>query len=113
MTTTTDDPGAGTPPGRGYPVIDSAELSPPARRRFRKRRRELHEIPQQPPGSVLVFQLGDSYEVLPEGPLRLDEQIVVDAVAVAVVSLRQIQLEAATLLPTSDPRTCVALRVSL
>ncbi|MEU4160176.1 hypothetical protein [Actinoplanes sp. NPDC026670] len=104
MTTPTD--GA----GRGYPVLDSAELSPPARRRWRRTRRELHEIPHQPPGSVLVFQHGDSYEVLPEGRLRLDDQIVVDAVAVAVVSLRQVQLEAVTWLPTADPRTCVTVR---
>jgi hypothetical protein len=102
----------GESPGLGYPVIDSAELSPPVRRRLRKRRRELHEIPHQPPGSVLVFQLGDAYEVLPEGALRLDEPIVVDAVAVAVVTLRQMQLEVATRLPTLDGRTCIAVRVS-
>ena len=98
--------------GLGYPVIDSADLSPPVRRRFRKRRRELHEIPHQPPGSVLVFQLGDAYEVLPEGALRLDESIVVDAVAVAVVTLRQVQLEVVTRLPTLDERTGIAVRVS-
>jgi hypothetical protein len=101
-----------TPAAGGYPVIDSAELNPPAKRRFRRRRRELHEIPQQPPGSVLVFQHGDSYEVLPEGMLRLDDPIVVDAIAVAVVSLRQTQVEAVTRFLTADPRVCVALRVS-
>lgn len=109
---TAAQPARRIPGADGYPVTDSAELNPPLRRRFRRRRRELHEIPRQPPGSVLVFQVGDSYEVLPEGMLQLDEQIVVDAVAVAVVSLRQTLVEAVTHLLTADPRISVALRVS-
>lgn len=100
------------PAHNGYPVIDSAELEPIKRRAFRRPRRALHEIPRQPPGSVLVFQLGDSYEVLPDSALRLDAALVVEAVAVAVVSTRQVQREAVTYLPSSDPRTCVAVRAS-
>ncbi|GAA2540759.1 hypothetical protein GCM10010435_05250 [Winogradskya consettensis] len=101
---------AGEELGFGYPVLDSAELEPIKRRMFRRPRRELHEIPRQPPGSVLVFQLGDSYEVLPDTSLRLDAELVVDAVAVAVVSTRQVQREAVAYLPSADPRTCVAVR---
>lgn len=95
---------------QGYPVIDSAELNPVVKRAFRRRRRALHEIPRQPPGSVLVFQVGDSYETLPEGNLRLDAELVVEAVAVAVVSLRHALCEAVVYLPNGDPRTCVILR---
>jgi hypothetical protein len=102
--------GIDTPPDRGYPVIDSAELTPVTRRRFRRPRRALHEIPRQPPGSVLVFQHGDTYELPPEGVLRLDSALVVEAVAVAVVSVRQTRRQIATYLATSDPRTGIALR---
>jgi hypothetical protein len=110
MSTQTESARPGPPsPAGGYPVIDSAELNPVRRHRFRKRR-ELHEIPRQPPGSVLVFQHGDSYEVLPEGTLRLGTDVVVDAVAVAVVSMRHELREAVAYLSTTDPRTCVVLR---
>jgi hypothetical protein len=113
MSTPFDDGPAGASPlAPGYPVIDSAELNPVTTRRFRRSKRALHEIPRQPPGSVLVFQLGDSYEVLPEGTMRLDDQMIVDAVAVAVVSLRQTQREVLALLPGADPRTPVGLRAS-
>ncbi|GAB3520580.1 hypothetical protein [Phytohabitans suffuscus] len=97
-------------PDQGYPVVDSAELNPVVKRAFRRRRRALHEIPRQPPGSVLVFQVGDSYETPPEGNLRLDAELVVDAVAVAVVSMRHELREAVVYLPSADPRTCVTLR---
>jgi hypothetical protein len=96
--------------GEGYPVVDSAELNPVRRRLFRRTRRDIGDIPKQPPGTVLVFQHGDTYEVLPEGALRLDADVVVDAVAVAVVSLRHQLREAVAYLPTLDPRTCVVLR---
>jgi hypothetical protein len=93
-----------------YPVVDSAELHPVNRRRFRRARREIHEIPRQPPGTVLVFQLGDSYETVASGSLRLDDEVVVEAVAVAVVSVRHTLCEAVAYLATSDPSTCVAIR---
>jgi hypothetical protein len=90
--------------------MDSTELSPVVRRMFRRARRDLHEIPRQPPGTVLVFQLGDTYDVLPDGLLRLDAQVVVDAVAVAVVSTAHTLREAVAFLPAVDPRICIAVR---
>ncbi|TDC48817.1 hypothetical protein E1258_27695 [Micromonospora sp. KC207] len=105
-----DDVQSPARPGTGYPVVDSAELNPVERRLFRRARRELRDIPKQPPGTVLVFQHGDTYETLPDGGLRLDDEIVVDAVAVAVVSTRHTLREAVAYLPTADPRTCVLLR---
>ncbi|MEW2429761.1 hypothetical protein AB0877_17260 [Micromonospora sp. NPDC047644] len=105
------EPRDGEPPREhGYPVLDSAELSPVTRRWFRRARRELHEIPRQPPGTVLVFQHGDAYETLAEPDLRLDAPLVVDAVAVAVVSTRHTLREAVAYLPSADTRTCVSLR---
>ncbi|MFC4145115.1 hypothetical protein ACFO0M_02495 [Micromonospora mangrovi] len=111
MSTQNDRVRAGDlPREQGYPVVDSAELEPVVRRPFRRARRSLHEIPRQPPGTVLVFQLGDAYEVLPDPDLRLDAALVVDAVAVAVVSTRHTLREVTAYLPSADPRTCVALR---
>lgn len=97
-------------PDTGYPVVDSAELNPVPKRMFRRRRREIHEIPRQPAGTVLVFQLGDSYEPVQTSALRLDADIVVEAVAVAVVSMRRVLCEAVAYLPTADPRACVTVR---
>jgi len=111
MSTQTGGTASAAPaPDQGYPVIDSTELNPVVKRAFRRRRRALHEIPRQPPGSVLVFQVGDSYETPPEGNLRLDAELVVEAVAVAVVSTRHTLCEAVAYLPSADPRTCVTLR---
>lgn len=113
MSTESVDAQIGEPaPARGYPVIDSAELNPVTPRRFHRAKRALHEIPRQLPGSVLVFQLGNSYEALNEGAVRLDDRTVVDAVAVAVVSTRQTQCEVETQLANNDPRTCISLRAS-
>jgi hypothetical protein len=101
-----DDRGSDT----RYPVVDEAELNPVRRRRFRRARREIHEIPRQPPGTVLVFQLGDSYESVTSTALRLDADIVVEAVAAAVVSTKHTMCDAIAYLATADPRTCVAIR---
>ncbi len=97
-------------PDTAYPVVDSAELNPVPRRLLRRRRREIHEIPRQPAGTVLVFQLGDSYEPVQSSALRLDDDIVVEAVAVAVVSMRRMLCEAVAYLPTADPRACLTVR---
>ncbi|OLE27557.1 MAG: hypothetical protein AUG44_09935 [Actinobacteria bacterium 13_1_20CM_3_71_11] len=105
-----DMPGTVGAPDAVYPVVDSAELSPIRRRLLRRPRREIHEIPRQPPGTVLVFQLGDSYDLLHSNELRLDADIVVEAVAVAVVSMRHVLCDAVAYLPTADPRTCVTAR---
>jgi hypothetical protein len=93
-----------------YPVVDSAELNPVARRPLRRRRREIHEIPRQPHGTVLVFQLGDTYETVASTALRLDADVVVEAIAVAVVSTRHTLRDAVAYLATADPRACVAIR---
>lgn len=98
------------PVERPYPVVDSAELNPVPRRRFQRPRREIHEIPRQPPGTVLVFQIGDSYDLVPTNALRLDADLVVEAVAVAVVSLQHTLREAVAYLPTVNPRSCVTVR---
>src|SRR5207302_9743636 len=83
-----------------YPVVDSAELSPVRRRLLRRPRREIHEIPRQPPGTVLVFQPGDSSELLPAGALRLAAAAVVAAAPGAGVSMRHLMCAAVARLPT-------------
>jgi hypothetical protein len=105
-----DDPPHTVPLYSPYPVVDSAELDPVPHRLFRRPRRAIHEIPRQPPGTVLVFQLGDSYDVVSGRSLRLDSDLVVDAVAVAVVSIQHTLREAVAYLPTADPRACVTVR---
>ncbi|WP_432832396.1 hypothetical protein [Dactylosporangium sp. CA-092794] len=95
---------------RTYPVVDSAELQPAPLRRFRRQRRELHEIPRQPPGCLLVFQVADAYDVPTGGPLRLDDDLIVEAVSVAVVSMvlevRDIEVQ----VPTTNPDIAVTVR---
>lgn len=93
-----------------YPVIDSAELNPVPRRRFGRGRRPIGDLPRQPPGSVLVFQLGDLFEYATGGALQLDDSVVVEAVAVTVVSVRHTMRVAEVQLPTADPTVCVAMR---
>ncbi len=104
------DPHDPAPPTTTYPVIDSAELEPVPARRFGRRRRQLHQIPRQPPGSVLVFQTGDAYDLPADGALRLDDDLVVDAAAVAVVSIKHEVRDIAIQVPTLDAGFAVAVR---
>lgn len=59
----------------------------------------------------MVFQLGDSYDQVPGGVLRLDDPVVVDAVAVAIVNTQHVLRVVTSQLPTRDPQVAVILRV--
>lgn len=97
-------------PRSPYPVLDSANLRPVQKIPFRRRRRTLDEIPTVPPGAVLAFQAGNKYYVASDGTPNLDADVVIDADAVFVVSLRHEMREAVAYLPTSDPTTAVVVR---
>jgi hypothetical protein len=94
----------------GYPVIEAVELSPVATRRLRRPRRSLGEIPRQPPGTVLVFQVGEEYETQSGRGLHLDDSTVIDATGVVVVDMRRTVVQAEAQLVTSDPQIGVRLR---
>ncbi|MBO4208458.1 hypothetical protein [Micromonospora echinofusca] len=94
-------PQSGTNPEHQYPVVGFTSLDPVRRRFLRPRRRFAEEFPEQRPGSVLVFQANGTYALAPPGPDMLRSHTVVDALAVAVVSVRQELVVAHVPLPTS------------
>lgn len=72
-----------------YPVVGSFPLEPARRRWTGRRRRHLHELPDQPPGSTLVFFTDGRYALSPVGTDMLSADVVVRAVRVEVVSIKR------------------------
>lgn len=76
-----------------YPLLDERRLTAPGRRRFRPWR-DPATLPEVPPGAVLVFRTGESYEIVDGAHLHGTEEAVVDATAVSVVDRRTRQVPA-------------------
>jgi hypothetical protein len=98
----------GSVAARRYPVLDEVPLTPMPRRRFARPRRRADEIPDQPLGTRLVFQVGGAY-VEVNGPLRLGSPAVVDASAVAVVSVRLESVDASVQITSWDASSSVVI----
>jgi hypothetical protein len=91
-------------PDQSYPIIEQRML-PPATRTWLGRRRDLTQLPEQPPGCVMVFTVNGRYETVKAGT-RLDgrSEVVVDAASVSVVDAGTDHLvEVPVELPSADP----------
>src|SRR4051794_38098392 len=75
--------------GRAYPIVEELTLAPPRRTIFGSRR-DVAELPQQRPGTVLVFATPGGHEVL-SGARHFNgrEDVIIDAVAVSVIDTRE------------------------
>jgi hypothetical protein len=71
-----------------FPVLEERVLYPIQQRMFRSRRRALVEIPESRPGTVLVFEVGDSYRTVSRQHLTGAEDVLVDALSVSLVYMR-------------------------
>lgn len=95
-----------------FPVVDSKPLRPLRGGIFRAAKRDHADLPVQPPGTALVFQLHDRFVTPTSSPLRMDSDLVVEAVAVMVVSLRLEMLSVIVELPSTQEGTAVLLRTT-
>jgi hypothetical protein len=87
----------------GYPVVEERVLDRTRRRLLLGGRREPGELPTQPPGSVLVFEVAGRFEVLRERRhLSGREETVVDAVGVSVVDMRERLVTVDVLVPSAS-----------
>src|SRR5262249_48945670 len=83
-----------------YPVVTQTSLEPIPWRLFRGGRRGNHHLPPQPPGPPLVFQINDQFVVASPGTVKTTSRLVVDATAVAVVSLHRQTVATTVTLPS-------------
>ncbi|SCL50630.1 hypothetical protein [Micromonospora chersina] len=95
-----------------YPIIEELQLHEVRRGLFRRSRRDVGQLPRQRPGTVLVFQVNNSYVVAPGQRLRGDEPVVVNAASVSVVDVRQRMVPAHIALPSANPANAFAVRVT-
>jgi hypothetical protein len=86
-----------------YPVIAERSLRPVPRKLLRGARRDPAELPEQPPGTVLVFHAKGGYQAFSERRhLTGSEEAVVQAVAVSVVDVRARLVMVGIPIPSSD-----------
>ncbi len=91
------------PASSGYPIIEERSLRPPQRRLGLFPRRNLHELPETPVGTVLVFAVNGGYQAYTEGQhLRGAEDAVVRARSVSVVYVRSRQIAIGVEIPSQD-----------
>jgi hypothetical protein len=94
-----------------YPVIEQHVLGPVSRSFLRSARREIADLPSQPPGTELVALLNGRYERLPS-PLRGNERAIVDASEVLVINMNPEHLiEVAIELTSNTPGESFMVRV--
>lgn len=86
-----------------YPVISEHALGR-APRKFLSRVRDLSELPASAPGTVLVFETATGHHAATERRhLTGGEDVVVDAVAVALVDVRERLIPVRLALPSASP----------
>jgi hypothetical protein len=90
-----------------YPIIKEQMLGPVRQRWLLGGRRDVAELPEQPPGTVLVFEVNGVYRAFHERRhLTGAEELVIDAVSVTVVDVRRrnvvVDLEIASASPAND-----------
>lgn len=96
-----------------FPVLQEKALPYIPRRLFKGARRDLSELPQLGPGSVLVFRHGARYEAFREDKhLTGAEEAVVDATAVFLVDVRTRRFTIWVPLPSASPADDFTVRVS-
>jgi hypothetical protein len=97
---------------RGYPVIEERQLDRP-KRGWLGSRREIAELPAQQPGTVLVFEVDGRFEALSDRRhLSGKEEIVVGAVAVCVVDMRERLVPVDVQLPSRSPANEFLIRAT-
>lgn len=96
-----------------YPVLTEKALTRTKGRMALFAKRDLAELPQQPPGTVLVFELDGRYEVL-ESRRHLTgrEEVVIEAVSVAVVDTRERLIPVDVYIPSASPADDFRVRVT-
>lgn len=86
-----------------YPVIDECSLPAVPRGFFRNARRDVTELPEARPGTLLVFDLNGQYETLGQRHLSGTEPTVLEAVAVSLVDIRQRRVPVDISMPSASP----------
>jgi hypothetical protein len=87
---------------RPFPVLVERSLAR-APRKFLFRSRQLAELPASEPGAVFVFERGSAYVALTDRQhLAGNEDLVVNAVSVSLVSMRACQIPVSFRLPSSS-----------
>lgn len=85
-----------------YPIIEERPL-PPAERRFLRSRRDLGQLPDKPPGAVLVFEVaGGHYAFTERRHLKGSEDELVEAISASVVDVRTSPVIVGLRLPSAD-----------
>lgn len=97
---------------RNYPVVSERPLAPSKQRLLLRSKRDLSELPQQEPGTVLVFEVNGRHEAFPERRhLTGAENVVVEAVSVSVIDVRARQIPVEISIPSSSPADDFLIRV--
>ncbi len=86
-----------------YPVIDERSLAAVPRRFLRSARRDVTELPEVRPSTVLVFDLNGQYETLDRRHLSGTEPTVLEAVAVSLVDIRRRLVLVDISMPSASP----------
>ncbi|MEU9888446.1 hypothetical protein [Sphaerisporangium sp. NPDC051011] len=87
----------------GYPIVEERSLPAVPRKWLRPGRRDPADLPEQRPGTVLVFEVNGGYQAFTERRhLRGSEDAVVCAVAVSVVEVRSRFVTATVTIPSCD-----------
>ncbi|MFB6392501.1 hypothetical protein AAFH96_05215 [Polymorphospora sp. 2-325] len=95
-----------------WPLLTERTLGPAKSRLLLFARRDVTELPRQEPGTALVFTIGDRYEVLHERRhLTGREDIVVEAVAVSLVDVRERFVPVDILIPSASAADDFRIRV--
>jgi hypothetical protein len=97
----------------GFPVTDERPFLGVRRRWGLGGRRDPSELPPPCPGTVLVFAVHGGYQELPGGVHpRGSEDIVVDAIGVSVVDVRERHVEVNLAIPSSSAAYDFVVRVT-
>jgi hypothetical protein len=86
-----------------FPVLNERALNPVGRRLLRSPRRDLTELPNVQPGTMLVFDVNGQYETTDRRHLSGAEQYLLDAIAVSLVDMRPRVLPVDVLVPSASP----------
>ncbi|HEX5402708.1 MAG TPA: hypothetical protein VFX16_10455 [Pseudonocardiaceae bacterium] len=98
-------------PNTAYPVLQEKILQNPARSLLRGTRRAPTELPEQQPGTVLVFEVNGSYRALGRQRLTGREPEVIGALSVSVVNTRPTLVEVYLKAPSASAADDFDIRI--